>query len=1195
MVQRKQTVLALLTLLLCTASFAQRLETSFGKNRVQFHNDFKEWMQYESPNFTTYWYGEGRNIGQAVVQLAELDYEYIQSILEHSMNDKIEIIVYTDITDLKQSNIGNEETFVNTGGQTKIIANKVFVYFDGNHNNLRRDLREGIASVFLDAMLFGSNLQEIVQNAVLLNLPLWFKDGLISFVGEEWGTELDNQLRDLMQLEQYQTFEKLAKDYPTLAGHAMWYYISQQYGKSTVSNLLYLTRINRSVESGFLYVLGSPYTKIAIDWADFFQKRYEAESKTMSDPAGNSIVIKNKKNLPISQTKISPDGKRMAYVMNEIGKYRVYIHDLETGTRKVVYKAGSKNPFQATDYGYPLLSWNPNNMELAVLYEKRDVPKLLLYDVSTGKSVTEKITDQYHRVYSVDYIDPYNLVFSATVRGFSDIYTYNIKNRQTERITNDFYDDLDAAVTIIDGKKGIVFASNRPDSLLTQLPRMDTILPINTFDIFYYNLTDKPQELVRVTRTPYANERQPLGVDSTWVSYLSDASGLYNRQMAYLDSVFVYNNQIITLKDGTEITLHEDSTLVTLDQTLIDTILLQPVYEIQSYTHTSTNYNRSITNQHMSRRTNKGLDLFSKGGRNEVYVYDIDPLQKAAAAGTRFQDSRQQSEDDRLKEAAKKKEKNSPQQRPTLDKKIEQIKEEPKKNQEESGLSIYLTEFSVKTDSIIKPEPKKFLFQSEFDDPINPIVIKPDVDPTQEKKDSAIMIEKEAEEPQVRSPFYKPAKTKTTDQVVHHFRPARIIPYNIKFRTDYVTTQLDNTPLFGGMDGVLDNTNGNNNAISFNYPPPGILLKANFKDLFEDYEVEGGVRIPTTFNGTEYFLTVKDEKKRLDKRYSFYRRSLKFTDGESVFGVTPKRKEQVMITQAEVRYPLDIFTSLRLQGSLRLDKRIQLATDANTLNTGTLKEQRISLRGEYVFDNTMDIAINIKHGSRYKFYVEAFKGVQVNLVDPYQFNLADGFTTLAGFDVRHYQRLDKHSIFAIRGAAATSLGSEKMLFYLGGLDNWITTKGPEDTAIPEDGNFAYQLLASNMRGFRTNIRNGSSFAILNSELRVPIFKYFSKRVRSNFFRNFQLVGFFDTGTAWHGLTPYSDKNPLNSRTVSIRDSNGSIITVNVNYFKDPLIMGYGMGIRTVIFGYFVRLDYARGIETRKLQDPILYFSLGTDF
>ena len=114
------------------------------------------------------------------------------------MNDKIEIIVYTDLTDLKQSNIGSEEAFVNTGGQTKIVGNKIFVYFNGDHNHLRKQIREGVASVYLNAMLFGSNLQEIVQNAVMMNLPEWFKVGLISYIGEEWSTELDNELRDVV-------------------------------------------------------------------------------------------------------------------------------------------------------------------------------------------------------------------------------------------------------------------------------------------------------------------------------------------------------------------------------------------------------------------------------------------------------------------------------------------------------------------------------------------------------------------------------------------------------------------------------------------------------------------------------------------------------------------------------------------------------------------------------------------------------------------------------------------------------------------------------------------------------------------------------------------------------------------------------------------------------------------------------------
>ena len=52
-----------------------------------------------------------RNVGQFAVQMAEYDFNSIQKILEHRIADKMEIIVYTDLTDFKQSNIGVEESF----------------------------------------------------------------------------------------------------------------------------------------------------------------------------------------------------------------------------------------------------------------------------------------------------------------------------------------------------------------------------------------------------------------------------------------------------------------------------------------------------------------------------------------------------------------------------------------------------------------------------------------------------------------------------------------------------------------------------------------------------------------------------------------------------------------------------------------------------------------------------------------------------------------------------------------------------------------------------------------------------------------------------------------------------------------------------------------------------------------------------
>lgn len=1163
----------LLVLLFATCAWGQGTQTTYGKNRVQYHRDFDEWMQYESDNFITYWYGEARNIGQAVVMMAEEEFNSVQNILEHRINDKIQIIVYTDLTDLKQSNIGSEETFTNIGGQTKIVGSKVFVYFNGNHKDLRRQVREGIASVYLDAMLFGSNLQEIVQNAVMMNLPAWFKDGLASYAGENWSTEMDNELRDALLSEDFETFEEFAEENPKLAGHSLWHFIAENFGKSTVSNLLYLTRINRSIESGFLYVLGSSYQRITDSWLLYFKSRYTEEDKQRAQPLGQEVEFKNKRNLPVTQLRLSPNGRQALYVLNEIGKYKIYIHDLQTGKREMIMKEGFRNPFQATDYNYPLLAWSPSGQQIAILYEKRDFPKLLTYNVNTKKFKSSELSTQFQRVNSVDYVDPNTLVFSATVNGYSDIYLYFLNTRQSQRITSDFYDDLDAQVVNIRNKKGILFSSNRTDSLLTPM-RLDTILPTANFDIYYYDLMERPSELVRVTHTPFADEFHPMAIDTTYFSYLSDRSGIFNREMGYLEDYIHHFERTIIFDDGTEIRMHADSTLAELDTALVDTIYLEPIVKQRSINHTASNYYRSIERQHTAPRANRMAELVYMDDQPHIFVQKINADTQVTPLLTRF----------KQRQITQLRRQGIPIPPQTL-----MLPVAPKPEQEETQTppqdTIPIQEVKPDTGKV---DIDNYLFQTEFEAEEKPATVT--IEEPEEVEEEKV--EEVTDNVNIVMPGDTPAlKIPVDKKPVYRFRPGRITPYRLEFRTDYVTTQLDNSLLFEGLESFAANPDG------FNYPPPGILLKANFKDLFEDYEFEGGVRIPTSFNGSEYFLTFNDKKKRLDKRYSIYRRNTRFTEDSGRF--TPNRREvNILLGQVGLRYPLDIFRSIRATATVRRDRETQLATYADNrggnfeLGDPTQSDQRVGLKLEYVFDNTFDVALNIKNGTRYKFFAEVVKKFDLDIRDGVSLDFNEGAMGIVGLDARHYQRLGKFPILALRLAGATSFGTEKMLYFLGGVDNWLFPEQEDDIPIPGAGSdIAFQTLATNLRGFGTNIRNGNSYAVFNSELRLPIFRMISNRIKSPFLRNFQLVGFFDVGTAWTGNDPFSQDSPLNTEVIP----NGNDITVRVNFFRDPIVAGYGGGVRTVLFGYFVRADYAWGIETRVVQEPRLYLSIGLDF
>ena len=1059
---------------------SQNLQTVFGKNRIQYHDDFETWWLYETDNFVSHWYGKSRYIGQTVMQMAEYDYYEIQNILEHRINDKIDIIVFTDESDVKQSNIGDEDAYISTSGKTKVSGNKIFVYYDGNHINLRKQLREGIAHVYLNAILFGSNLQELVQNTVNLKIPEWFKEGLISYIGEDWSIELDETLRYTFNQKKFKRFGKIADYYPEEIGHAFWDYIGKTYGKSTIANLLYLTRINKNPKKAFLFVLGVPYKQITEECYDYFKSKYSEEIQLFEPIALENHVIKTKRGHKITGVQFSPDQRYLTFIENDIGKAKVKLHDIEKGSNRTIMVTGYRNNIQSTDENYPIIAWHHTQPKLIVIFEEKDIIKSKLFDFTTNEITEDLFAPEYQRVFSADFISSNELIISASTEGYADLYQYSLRNRQSSRITEDFFDDHDVKYVQSSKHNGILFASNR---ITTQLDvgSVDTILPIDQYDIYFLDLTTDSFVINQLTETYHANERHPDYINPEMISYMTDETGVWNQAEYTLEDK---SQNFLSNYSHNAITHH-----------------IQPPSSAVSYRVDNKDY-IFIKNQSSSYET-PSITQYHKAKYPFLIRNDWNTIEQEA------------------------------------EEKIKQISE----------------------DTIV------YLFQSEFDDPEESVFDQLDI------KDE--IIDDYTTEPKPGGPMdFRP---------LEKFEFPKMLASRLKFKFDRFFSNLDNSILFDGLDTYAGTKRG------FEFPPMGILLKASVNDLFEDYEFEGGVRIPTSFNGSEYFLIFDDKKRRIDKRYALYRRST--LDDETEFNTSRRIHNISFIGLSQWRYPFDVYSSLRLQGTLRLDKRILLASDVNTLNSVDVDEQRIGLKLEYVFDNTVNVDLNIMNGSRYKVYIEAVKKMNVQLFDPWKFSFDDGFMTVIGLDARHYQKLDRNSILATRLSGATSFGSEQIVYFMGGMNNWLFPQYNEQIPIPPSETYAYNALAANMRGFKQNIRNGTSFLLLNAELRVPVFKYFFQRdLNSSFLRNFMITSFFDIGTAWHGKNPYDPDNPLNIISVS-----NPLVSIDINYSREPIVYGYGLGARVYLLGYLIKADYAWGVESGLRLNPRFYISLGTDF
>ena len=197
----------------------------------------------------------------------------------------------------------------------------------------------------------------------------------------------------------------------------------------------------------------------------------------------------------------------------------------------------------------------------------------------------------------------------------------------------------------------------------------------------------------------------------------------------------------------------------------------------------------------------------------------------------------------------------------------------------------------------------------------------------------------------------------------------------------------------------------------------------------------------------------------------------------------------------------------------------------------------------------------------------------------------------AGFDARHYLPIYRNLIWAVRAAGDFSFGDQKVVYYLGGVDNWFGPKFNDANPVDPgtEGPYAYQSLAVNLRGFPQNAAHGNNALVINSEIRVPVFSsLFNKPINNAFLRNFQLVQFFDLGTAWNGSYDAIERPNVeyNGAPVSLKVKAGGI---------GPFAGGYGFGARSTLLGYFLRVDAAWEMKGVFRGKPIWYFAMGLDF
>lgn len=1113
------------------AAHAQTNTVEYGKNRVQFKK-FK-WRFYQSRHFNTYFSQNGLDQGKYVAQMAELELPSLEQFMEFTFRNRVNIVVYNNYGEYLQSNIGIGIEWQNTGGIAKLVGNKLLVYYDGDHEHLRKQIREGIARVMLENLLFGEDIGEFAGNAVGGELPKWFTDGFIAYAAEHWNTDLDEQLKNVVQSAKYSNFNQFAYDNPDLAGHAFWYYIESKYGKDAVPYLMYISRISHGMKKGFEQVLNKEPKATMQDFFAYNTKRYQQDNRRRRQVTkGRAIVALETTKKDYFRFQPNPKNNTYAVVEFKKGIWRVEIR-LGDETRKELMRGGWRQQKSELDPNYPLLAWNQKGNRLAIIYEKEGKTKLMVYDLITKITIRQDLP-QYERVLDMKYLWEYDnsLLLSAVKNGHSDIYTYSISNLRSEQITNDVFDDLDPSFVAFPGKQGIIYASNRPSATARS---SDTTLPHGRYNIFLvdnFNKTSQKQ-ISQLTNMAYGDARLPVQYNTTHFTFVTDANGIRNRYAGFFkteragaDTLYYVGAEILHNPEKEEL----DSALADYGSAGSDSVQVVTLTKDSTYTFPITNYQYGIKESTIGGDQGQVSEVVSLNDYKRLYKLKVDTntlrRRNVNARPTHYRQAQMHEDSLRL------------------------------------GIPVSVP-------ATVDTARHNDFFQNEFGN-----------EPDTTKR----VLEAAAPSPTVNMYREEPVLKKS-----------QLFPYRLKFATDYVLLQLDNSILINRYQTFTGTNAGMpTGPIQLANPFNG-MIRLGVSDLMEDLKFNGGFRLPLDLNGTEYFFTTEYLKRRFDYKFTYYRKAEKdaivvSTGGSS--GISYPAKLKTNLYQLEVRYPFSPVKRIGITGAIRNDRLVTLASDAASLHESDHHNTYAIGRLEYVYDNTLNPAINIWKGTRYKVYAEG--DFRMGGSDLSQFFGAPvpgkgGLMVNYGFDGRHYTTIFRNFIWATRLSADFSVGTEKMLYYLGGTDNWMFPKINSYPLVSTTESYAFQTLTAPLRGYKQNAKNGNNALLFNQELRLPVFATFlQKPITSAFIRNFQVVSFMDIGTAWNKTLSFKDANYTYY-------TNGQVTTKIKEGFLGPFVGGYGFGVRSTIASYFLRLDAGWPMTGFFRGSPIIYFGLGVDF
>ncbi|BDD08341.1 hypothetical protein FUAX_07730 [Fulvitalea axinellae] len=1231
---REKLLTAFITALVCfvgTAS-AQRMETAFGQNRIQYIE--KDWRFYSSENFDLYYYGKRQDLAKEGIEYLESQFEKMTDAVGYAPFIKLKIFLYANPQELQESNVGLNYNMYTIDGRTEFFKSYVEMAYPGTKEGFKQELVYNVAKLWIEEMLSGGNIVESLQGAYLVSLPPWFAKGIARYIGYGWDAEMDDYVRSVFRERQRKGKSKPIKlstlegREAELVGQSVWNYIVERYGKSSVSNILNLTRIIHNEKKAISNSLAIDFEEFMAGWAEHYSEMTDQVTQHYVMPKDR--LKKNTRNIRYPSLSYSPDGKYLAYAQNNKGRFAVKIRNTETKKERTILRVGLKLNNQQADYTLPLLSWK-DSVTLGVIGSQYGRNYLWMYE-TTSKS---KVKKQIPRVDQINDFDIHKggvniAMMSAEMDGQTDIYALSLRRFTVRKITNDPFDNINPR--FMPGTNTLVFSSNRTTDTLKVTRPFDLGSEVSdNYNLFAYNFDTTKVALKRLTNSVGA-DILPQPVDDNQLIYASSQQGIFNLYRYNIkDEISTQVTRYsLSVRDYSYNPANSELAFVMLDGDS------EHIYA-EAFSHTAQNsfapqtsrmqaLNAKRIAKRIAERKKRQVQDSLENLKEELKILNaqtVEAIQKA-----------HQGADSALVESAIQKE--------TEPATTDSLVVEPAVQQGEVPDDSVTVKPATPT-TVPKPEQKatqkedqpssleKLLggtvVSSDSEDAGDkksnpPTEDKPEPEKPKEKDNNSLLsldnltFDQKPEEPRgvvtpplgVNNSNNKPIPQDTTkngapklsstalidtDNYVFSSdalrkvkkRKSYLVKYRLQREEKTVSGPNKYEPLFrinsGGMEMVVDP------LVDF-----GLNVQFQVTDLLEDHRFIGTVFSTLDLTSGEMSAEYQYLKRFVDFNLKYYRRVIT----KDVTSVQPyDQKYKLNRFQAGVALPFTRYSRVSLSPFYTTTRFLDLkpAKFLNPSVSNDTDRDYIGAEFAWVYDDSRFSALNTPIGTRSIARLE------------YHYSVDDPLMTFGeiSIDARHYLPIHNEITLAGRLFYGRFFGDGAKSYLLGGVNNWILGKTENDGSDAEPGtplHFGEQVeneqalfmrYVTGLRGYDFNTLNGSNVLLASAELRIPLFRYLANSpINSNFFRNFTFVGFYDIGSAWEGSDFWPTENSINSETIE-----SGAFNVRIKNYHTPWLASAGWGLRTSLFSYHIKLDLAWPIENYEVGDMRYFVSFGFDF